>query len=87
MFLKLLVPCYQKYIDIVINQNTSFDDLIKIIIKKCNDFNFICYKQNIRCVLNDKLITEENWCNFKNNNQYKNINGVVIIVSIPCKDH
>lgn len=87
MFLNLLIPSYQKYIDIVVTQNTTFYHLLDMIIKKCKEFNFIFYKENIKCILNDILITENNWYSFRNHNQYKNINGIIIIISTPCKDH
>lgn len=86
MFLKLLVPTYQKYIDIVVTQNTTFTQILYTIVKKCKDFGLICNNENIRCVIQDVLITEENWINFKNNNNYKNLNGIVIIVPIKCEE-
>lgn len=87
MFLNLLVPTYQKYINIVITQNTTFTQLLDTIIKRCKEFSVICDRKNIRCVIDDVLITEKNWINFKNNNNYKNLNGIIIIVPIECKKH
>tara|TARA_B000000557_G_C20778267_1_gene445248 strand:+ start:394 stop:663 length:270 start_codon:yes stop_codon:yes gene_type:complete len=87
MFLNLLVPTYQKYINIVITQNTTFTQLLDTIIKRCEEFCVICDRKNIRCVIDDFLITEENWINFKNNNNYKNLNGIIIIVPIKCRKH
>jgi len=87
MFLKLLIPSYQKYIELVITQNTSFQQVLDTIIKKCKEFNFICGSENIRCLIQDVLITEENWEKTKNIHTYKNVNGVIIIVPITCEDH
>lgn len=87
MFLKLLVPTYQKYIDIVVTQNTTFQQLLDTIIKKCKEFSFICSSKNIRCLIQDVLITEDNWVTTKNMYNYKNVNGVIIIVPITCEEH
>ena len=51
MFLKLLVPTYQKYIELVITQNTSFQQLLDTIVKKCKEFGLICGSKNIRCLI------------------------------------
>ncbi len=87
MFLNLLIPTYQKYINIVVTQNTTFTQLLDTIVKKCKEFSFICNRKNIRCVIQDFLITDENWINFKNNNNYQNLDGIIIIVPIKCETH
>lgn len=87
MFLKLLIPSYQKYIELVITQNTTFTQLLNTIVKKCKEFGLICGCKNIRCLIQDVLITEENWEKTKNIHNYKNVNGVIIIVPITCDDH
>lgn len=87
MFLDLLVPSYQKNINIVVTRNITYHQLLFNIVNKCKEFHFTCGIRNIRCLLDNILITEENWENFRNNNTYRNVKGIIIIVPITCEEH
>ena len=87
MFLKLVLPIYQKHIELVISEQITFRQFLLNIIKKCKQLNLFFELGNIQCILNEILVTEENWDIIKTLNKYKNVSGIIAIVPIKCNEH
>lgn len=89
MKLSMSIPSIHRVFKMIITDKMTFDDFLNEILLKCESFKMKCYKDNLKPVIYDELVTKDNWEMFKMKYTNNNVDIIsrLIIKPVECKNH